>query len=94
MYSRWFFYSKLPAALPYIGAYLDVIYTLEMQHKTYNQDGLVNFAKMTQLAEVVTTVLQYQSVGFSFEPKPDVSWVNLCSHTFTVCNSYVYFQNT
>ena len=44
-----------------------------MQSKTYNQDGLVNFAKMTKLAELVMCVLQYQGVGFNFEPKPDVS---------------------
>jgi hypothetical protein len=65
--------QKLPSALPYIGAYLDLIYTIEMQSKTYNQDGLVNFAKMTKLAEEVTRVLQYQDVGFCFEAKLDVS---------------------
>lgn len=69
-------YSELPPALPYIGAYLDIIYTMEMQSKTYNHNGLVNFAKMTKLAEMVTTVLQYQDVGFNFEPKPDVSLVS------------------
>ena len=48
-----------------------------MQSKTYDPNGLVNFAKMTKLAEVVTRVLQYQDVGFNFEPKPDVSEVLL-----------------
>lgn len=64
--------NELPPALPYIGAYLDLIYTIEMQSKTYDPNGLVNFAKMTKLAEVVTRVLQYQDVGFNFEPKPDL----------------------
>lgn len=64
---------ELPSALPYIGAYLDLIYTIDMQSKTYNQNGLVNFAKMTKLAEEITRVLQYQDVGFNFEAKPDVS---------------------
>ena len=64
---------ELPSALPYIGAYLDLIYTIEMQSKTYNQDGLVNFAKMTKLAGEITRVLQYQDSGFNFEAKPDVS---------------------
>jgi len=37
--------SQQPSALPYIGAYLDQIYSLEMNSKTCNPDGLVNFAK-------------------------------------------------
>ena len=62
----------LPAVLPYIGAYLDVIYTLDISSKTYNESGLVNFAKMTKLADMVTKVLQYQKVEFNFEPKLEV----------------------
>ena len=65
--------SKLPNALPYIGAYLDQIYTLEMNSKTYNPDGLVNFAKMTKLAQMIQDVLQYQKSRFGFEPRLDVS---------------------
>ena len=42
-------YSEIPAALPYIGAYLDQIYSLEMCTKTYNKDNLVNFTKMTKV---------------------------------------------
>ena len=41
--------SQQPRALPYIGAYLDQIYSLEMNVKTWNTDGLVNFAKMTKV---------------------------------------------
>ena len=82
-----FFCSDLPAALPYIGAYLDIIYTLEMQHKTYNQNGLVNFAKMTELADMVTKVLQYQAMGFNFEPKPDVSF-SIVDYTCFKIDSY------
>lgn len=41
--------SQQPSALPYIGAYLDQIYSLEMNSKTCNPDGLVNFAKMTKV---------------------------------------------
>ena len=65
--------SKLPNALPYIGAYLDQIYALEMNSKTYNPDGLVNFAKMTKLAQMIQNVLQYQKSRFGFEPRLDVS---------------------
>ena len=43
------YYSEIPAALPYIGAYLDQIYSLEMCTKTYNKEGLVNFTKMTKV---------------------------------------------
>ncbi len=42
--------SHIPNALPYIGAYLEQIYSLEMNSKTYNDDGLVNFAKMTKVS--------------------------------------------
>ena len=42
--------SEVPAALPYIGAYLDQIYSLEMCTKTYNKDGLVNFTKTTKVS--------------------------------------------
>ena len=50
------YYRELPAALPYIGAYLDQIYSLEMCTKTYNKDGLVNFTKMTK---VITWICMY-----------------------------------
>ena len=40
---------EIPAALPYIGAFLDQIYSLEMSTPTYSKDGLVNFAKMTKV---------------------------------------------
>ncbi len=68
-----------------------------MQHKTYNQDGLVNFAKMTQLAEMVTNVLQYQSMGFNFEPKPDVSQMDLLvvgaiANSVVPCREFVILQ--
>ena len=43
-------YSQVPTALPYMGAYLDQIYTLEMGSPTYNANGLVNFAKMTKVS--------------------------------------------
>ena len=74
--------SKLPNALPYIGAYLDQIYALEMNSKTYNPDGLVNFAKMTKLAQMIQNVLQYQKSRFGFEPRLDVSCspVVTCAH--------------
>ncbi len=42
--------SHIRNALPYIGAYLEQIYSLEMNSKTYNDDGLVNFAKMTKVS--------------------------------------------
>ena len=41
--------SKIPPCLPYVGAYLDMIYSLEIGIKTYNSDGLVNFSKMTKV---------------------------------------------
>ena len=49
-----------------------MIYTLDISSKTYNESGLVNFAKMTKLADMVTKVLQYQKVEFNFEPKLEV----------------------
>jgi son of sevenless-like protein len=64
--------GEIPAALPYIGAYLDQIYSLEMCTKTYNKDNLVNFTKMTKLAHVVARMLMYQKTRFKFEPKLDV----------------------
>jgi hypothetical protein len=64
--------GELPAALPYIGAYLDQIYSLEMCTKTYNKDGLVNFTKMTKLADVVGRTLVYQRARFKFEPRLDI----------------------
>jgi len=63
---------KLPSALPYIGAYLDTIYSLEIASKTYNKNGLVNFTKMTKLAELVSVALQYQSVSFGFGVRLEV----------------------
>ena len=41
--------SKISPCLPYVGAYLDMIYSLEIGIKTYNSDGLVNFSKMTKV---------------------------------------------
>jgi hypothetical protein len=76
--------GELPAALPYIGAYLDQIYSLEMCTKTYNKDGLVNFTKtynkdglvnftkMTKLADMVGRALVYQRTRFKFEPRLDI----------------------
>lgn len=78
----------LPAALPYIGAYLDTIHSLEMASKTYNQDGLVNFIKMTKLAVLITTTLQFQDIEFDFDPRLEVS---LCASVFlwdTIMCSY------
>eukprot|EP00731_Ephydatia_muelleri_P006566 Em0003g814a len=64
--------ETLPSALPYLGAYLDQIYTLEMSSKTFNPDQLVNFTKMTKLADLVRTALQYQESTFPFEPQLDI----------------------
>lgn len=64
--------GEIPAALPYIGGYLDQIYSLEMCTKTYNKDGLVNFTKMTKLAEMVARTLVYQKTRFKFEPRLDI----------------------
>lgn len=93
-------YSKLPNALPYIGAYLDQIYALEMNSKTYNADGLVNFAKMTKLAQMIQNVLQYQKSRFGFEPRLDVSQLipitvcfsNQCSAQYFSINSRPFIQ--
>lgn len=71
-------YRQLPIALPYIGAYLDQIYSLEMSSKTYNPNGLVNFAKMTKLSSIVRTALQYQRERFKFEHRVDVSSTWFC----------------
>jgi hypothetical protein len=64
--------GDIPPALPYVGAYLELIYTLDVGTNTYNDDGLVNFAKMTKLSSLIDTVLQYQDVPFNFQPKIDV----------------------
>lgn len=62
----------IPSCIPYLGAYIDQIYSLEIGCKTYNSDGLVNFAKMTKLSSLIDTVLQYQRVRYTFEPKLDI----------------------
>ncbi len=67
------FSSTLPQALPYVGAFLDQIYSLEMSSKTYNPSGLVNFAKMTKLSAILRSALQYQEQHYTFEPRLDVS---------------------
>jgi len=41
--------SQQPSALPYIGAYLDQIYSLEMNSKTCNPVDLGSFTKMTKI---------------------------------------------
>lgn len=64
--------ETLPSALPYLGAYLDQIYTLEMSTKTFNPDRLVNFVKMTKLSDLVRTALQYQESKYPFEPQLDI----------------------
>ena len=48
----------IPAALPYIGAYLDQIYSLEMTTPTYSKDGLVNFTKMNKV-HIYIYILRY-----------------------------------
>lgn len=56
------FYSEIPSALPYVGACLEQIYCLDIGVKTYNNDGLVNFAKMTKVSEShVHTILATSS---------------------------------
>ncbi len=67
--------STLPQALPYVGAFLDQIYSLEISSKTYNPSGLVNFAKMTKLSAILRSTLQYQEEHYTFEPRLDVSHV-------------------
>ena len=62
VYIQWLMFSNIslssaiPAALPYIGAYLDQIYSLEMCTKTCNKDGLVNFTKMTKVRVQITHI--------------------------------------
>ena len=38
--------SKRPPCLPYLGAYLDQVWSLEMSKSTKNSQGLINFGKM------------------------------------------------
>ena len=50
-------------ALPYLGAYLELIYTLDIGVKTYNDDGLVNFAKMTKVSLTVMSCVVYSYIA-------------------------------
>ena len=50
------FYSQVPSCLPYVGAYLDKIYSLEIGTATYNTNGLVNFSKMTKVSFIDSKV--------------------------------------
>ena len=43
--------SKRPACLPYLGAYLDQIWSLEMSKSTKNSQGLINFGKMQSVSD-------------------------------------------
>ncbi len=83
-------YRVLPQALPYVGAFLDQIYSLEMSSKTYNPNGLVNFAKMTKLSAIVRSALQYQEQHYTFDPRLDVSIFTIglkchVTHAFVMC---------
>ena len=53
LHDLFLFYSKVPPCLPYVGAYLDMIYSLEIGVETYNSNGLVNFSKMTKVRPMV-----------------------------------------
>ena len=46
--------SKRPPCLPYLGAYLDQVWSLEMSKSTKNSQGLINFGKMQSVSNQST----------------------------------------
>ena len=60
-------YSKVPPCLPYVGAYLDMIYSLKIGVETYNSNGLVNFSKMTKVRPMVLYSNRLHCVAFSLQ---------------------------
>ena len=50
---RTYIHARDPPCVPFIGAYLDMIYGIDVTMKTYDEAGFVNFSKMARLAHQV-----------------------------------------
>lgn len=61
--------NKKPPCLPYLGAYLDQIWSLEQSKATKSSQDLINFSKMKSLHEIITSILKYQKKPYRFHPQ-------------------------
>ncbi|KAG5950113.1 hypothetical protein E4U53_005470 [Claviceps sorghi] len=62
-----------PPCIPFFGVYLtDLTFIEDGIPSTIKKTNLVNFAKRAKTAEVIRDIQQYQNVGYSLQPVPEL----------------------
>ncbi|XP_065175150.1 ras-specific guanine nucleotide-releasing factor 2-like isoform X2 [Sycon ciliatum] len=57
---RTYIHACEPPCVPFIGAYLDMIYGIDVTMNTFDNNGFVNFAKMVRLSKQIRELVQFQ----------------------------------
>mmetsp|Transcript_23448 Transcript_23448/g.58675 ORF Transcript_23448/g.58675 Transcript_23448/m.58675 type:complete len:1017 (-) Transcript_23448:81-3131(-) len=71
------FMKNMPApAIPYLGLFLTDITFINEGNPDKTESGLINFGKMTLLADVLKDIEQFKQLGYEFSPIPSIqNWL-------------------
>ena len=65
-------YSANPPCVPYVGAFLDLIYSQDVGQATFTAQGLINYSKLSKIGEVVRGLLLFQQESYPFSEQENV----------------------
>lgn len=64
--------SANPPCVPYVGAFLDMIYSHDVGLPTFTSQGLVNYSKLSKIGEIVRGLLLFQQDSYKFKEQEDI----------------------
>jgi son of sevenless-like protein len=66
-------HASNPPCIPFFGVYLtDLVFIEDGIPSIIKKTNLINFAKRAKTAEVIRDIQQYQNVGYSLQPVPEL----------------------
>ncbi|KAF9977822.1 hypothetical protein BGZ73_004735 [Actinomortierella ambigua] len=69
-----------PPCIPYLGVHLGDLLSISEGNKDFRQDGSIHWQKFVLMADVISTVTNFQTIPYVIEPDPFISRIITDTH--------------